>query len=412
MQTRGWISGLMAVVVGGSFAAGLFEPELRAHGGLPEIFSSLRPGGQGRELDPINTYNRVVQLVQEKYYGEAPTPLKMTHTAIRGLLNSLDDPYTRFLDPKEYADVRQENQGEFEGIGAQLENNPTKEGYVRISRPLPNGPAARAGIKRGDMITKIDGKPVPATVDEAVSRIRGKADTPVVLTIKREGQAQTVDIRIIRAPVEFEIVSVDMKPGNIGYIALHQFNEMADPRLEQEIRKLEAQGMQGLVLDLRGNPGGLLESAIDVTSRFVPNGNVVIIEEPGNREVRSVNARKHLRKWPLAILVNGTSASASEIVSGAVKHHKTGTIIGKTTFGKGLVQTLVPLEGGAACLITNAKYLMPSGKDINRGRDQRGGVEPDIVVDVTEEEWMQGKDPQLTKAVEVLTQQIRQASTR
>ncbi|HEU4754114.1 MAG TPA: S41 family peptidase, partial [Armatimonadota bacterium] len=265
MQKKGLFSAFVAIVVVGSFGAGLMEPELRAQGGLPEILSNLRPGGGGQELEPLNTYKKVLDLVQERYVGDVPTERKMTYTAIRGLLNTLDDPYTRFLDPTEYADIRQENQGEFEGIGAQLEGAPTKDGFIRIAKPLPNGPADKAGVKRGDVITKIDGKAVPANVDEAVKMIRGKSGTPVRLTVRRG--AESKDITIVRQPVEFEVVSYAMKEGNIGYISLAQFNEMADPKIERAIKDLESQGMKGLVLDLRGNPGGLLESAIDIASR-------------------------------------------------------------------------------------------------------------------------------------------------
>lgn len=412
MQRRSFFSAFVAVLIVGSFAAGVLEPELRAQGSLPEIFSSLRPTG-ARELDPLNTYKRVMDVVRERYYGEVPTERKMTYTAVRGLLATLDDPYTRFLDPEEYAEIRQENQGEFEGIGAQLEGQPTKEGFIRIDRPLPDGPAQKAGIQRGDLIVKIDGKPVPGTVDAAVRMIRGKAGTPVVLTIRR-GERE-FDVKIVRAPVEFNVVSYAMKQGDIGYVSLGQFNEMADLKLERAIRDLEAKGMKGLILDLRGNPGGLLESAIDIASRFIPQGKEVVqIVEGGEArpEVRRTNGRKFLARWPVVVLVNGTSASASEIVAGAIKDHKAGTVVGKTTFGKGLVQTLIQLEDGSACLITTAKYLTPSGKDINRSRQQRGGVEPDVTVEMTEEQYYKGEDPQLGKAIELIRTQLKAVAAR
>jgi carboxyl-terminal processing protease len=183
---------------------------------------------------------------------------------------------------------------------------------------------------------------------------------------------------------------------------------MADPKIESAFRDLQKRGAKAFVLDLRGNPGGLLDAAIDVSSRFISgNRGVVVIVESNNEEVKKTSARKYLGKTPLVVLVNGTSASASEIVSGAIKDNHAGLIVGKTTFGKGLVQTVVPLEDGSACMITTAKYLTPSRKDINRSRTQRGGVEPDVTVDVTEEQFIEGKDPQLDKAIDLLHEEIR-----
>ncbi|HTE20798.1 MAG TPA: S41 family peptidase [Armatimonadota bacterium] len=410
MKNKGLFPVIVTVAIAGSFAAGIFEPELRAQGGFPEVFSSLRPGANGRELDPLRTYNRVMQDVRDRFYGEFPGERKMTFTAIRGMLASLDDPYTRFLDPKEYAELRQENTGEFEGIGAQLEGLPTKEGYIRISRPIPNGPAAKAGVKRGDMITRVDGKSVQGmSVNEAVESIRGKAGTTVRLTLQRMGESKPIEVAITRQPVEFEVVDFSMKEGKVGYVSLAQFNELADPKLERAIRTLDSQGMKALVLDLRGNPGGLLDAAIDISSRFVPPGKgvVVIVESGGEKDVRRTNPQKHLRgRWPVVVLVNRTSASASEIVAGAVQDNKAGIVVGTTTFGKGLVQTVVPLEGGAACMITTAKYLTPHERDINRSRTQRGGVEPDVTVEVTEEQFNQNEDVQLKKALELLHEKI------
>ncbi len=406
-QSRPLVSLLLGVVVAGTFAAGLFEPELRAQGGFPESIFSVRPAGNGRELEPVNTYGRVLQLVRERYVGEVPTDTKLTYSAIRGLLNSLDDPYTRFLDPEEYNDLRQENDGSFEGIGAHLDPRPTKEGYIRIIKPLAGGPADQAGVKRGDMITHVDGRSVVGmTVDQAVKIIRGRADTVVKLTVIRSGEAKPLVKSITRRPVEFEVVDYRMLEGNVGYVSLAQFNEMADIKMERAIRELERKGMKGLVLDLRGNPGGLLDAAIDISSRFVPgNRDAVIIEEAGGeRDHRKTDSRKFLNaRWPLVVLVNRTSASASEIVAGAVKDNNAGTIMGTTTFGKGLVQTVVPLENGSACMITTARWLRPSGKDINRNREQRGGVEPDVTVEITEEEWLKGQDPQLDRAKSEVT---------
>ncbi len=416
MIRRNTFSVMLAVAISGSFLAGVFEPELRAQGGLPEHIFSLRATGSGPQLDPISTYNKVLQLVTERYYGELPgksenlkPEVKLTYAAIRGMLNTLDDPYTRFLEPVEFNSLKEDNEGEFEGIGAQLDNDKTKEGYIRVSKPIRNGPAAKAGLMKGDLITRINGAAVKdLSVDEAVGKIRGPANTQVRLTILRPSEGKTRDIVITRNSVEFQVVDYELRDGNIGYIYLHTFNELSDPKIQQAIRAMEKEGMRGLVLDLRGNPGGLLESAIDISSRFIPPNKtaVIIVENERNEKRKTSEARFLGGKWPLVVLVNRTSASASEIVAGAIKDNKAGLVVGTTTFGKGLVQTVVPLEGDAACMITTAKYLTPSGKDINRSREQRGGVEPDYFVDITEEQYVKNNDPQLRQAVEILKAQI------
>ncbi len=392
------------------FTFGLFEPELRAQGGLPELLSLLRPSGNGRELQPLNTHKKVLELVKERFYGDVPAETKLTFASIRGMLNRLDDPYTRFLDPEEYADMRLRNQGEFEGIGAELDPQPTRSGLVRISRPMPGGPAERAGIRSGDLILRVNGRSIIGlTVDEVVAAIRGKSGTPLRVMIQTPGRRKPREVVLVRQPVELDVVEHRLVEPGIGYIFLAEFNEIADQRLERSIRDLEKKGMRGLILDLRGNPGGLLDSAVDIASRFIPpRHDVVVIVEPNQEpERRRTIQQKYLAgKWPLVVLVNRTSASASEIVAGAIQDNKAGILLGSTTFGKGLVQTLIPLEGGSACAITTQKYLTPSGRDINRSRDQRGGVNPDVQVDISTEQFLKRKDTQLLRAVEVLHEKL------
>lgn len=410
MKSRRSYTAFVLILALTAFTAGVFAPELRAQGGLPELLSSLRPAGFAEELEPTPTYTRVLQLVRERFYGEVPSTDELTYAAIRGMLNTLDDPYTRFLDPSGYKELLTDNSGEFEGIGAVLLNQKTKDGYVQVIRPIPGGPAEKAGLRRKDSITHVDGKPVKAeTTDKVIGRIKGKAGTSVRLTVERVGEPAPIQITIVRQAVEAEVVRSRMINGNIGYVTLDQFNHIADARLQTAVDDLKRKGAKALILDLRGNPGGLLESAVDITSRLLPpRKEVVIIVEPQNQqEVRRTHPGRNLvGGMPFVVLVNRTSASASEIVAGAVRDHKIGTVVGATTFGKGLVQTVVPLQDGSAAMITTAKYLTPTGKDINRGRDQRGGVEPDIAVEISEEQFIRGEDTQLQKAIEVLQAQL------
>lgn len=401
---------LAGTLVAGSFAAGFFEPELRAQGGLPELFVRSRPVGVGKELEPLNAYQRTVNLILERSLTAPPSERRLTFAAIRGLLSTLDDPYTRFLDPAEYAEMRQRNLGEFDGIGAELSTETGRDGFVRIQRTIPGGPAQKAGLRAGDSIVQVNGRAVKGlSVDQVVEIIRGRAGTVVRLKIRSAGSRLLKSFTLKRAPVPIEIVHSRMLENGIGYIELDEFNEQTDPMLEAALANLKRHQLKGLVVDLRGNPGGLLEAAIDVSSRFVPPQKaVVVIVEPGQEpDRRTTVGKKYLGgAIPLVVLVNRTSASASEIVSGAIQDNKSGTIVGTTTFGKGLVQTVIPLEYGAACVITTQKYLTPNGRDINRTRDRRGGIEPDVVVEVTEDEFLARKDPQLLKGIELLKSRL------
>lgn len=421
MARKHFASALIALCVVISFFLGLtFTPRASsAQGGLPERMAAARATSGSRDLDPLNSYSNVLGELKERYNGTLPTDTKLTYAAVRGLLDTVDDPYTQFLDPEEAKQLNDQNEGEFVGIGALLESQPTKDGFVRISRPLSGTPAQKAGIQKGDLITKVDGKSVVGmTVDQVVKLIRGQPDTAVKILIQRPGATQPQEFKIVRKMVEIEVVEdVSMKEGGVGYLVLNQFNQRADEKLEAAVRDLETQGMKALIIDLRNNPGGLLDVAIDVVSRFIPprdlstgrpNNAVIIVESGGQQDPKLVKPRKYMSpKYPIVVLVNRNSASASEIVAGAFKDTHAGTVVGTTTFGKGLVQTVFSRpQDGSAIKITTHKYLTSKGHDINRTRDHRGGVEPDVQVDLTEEDFFNRKDPQLDKALEILHQKI------
>ena len=433
MRQQRLFSTLLTAGLLGAFVLGLSFPEVRAgvthgqqlaQGGLPESYASLHlPPGDHRGLEPLGAYYRTLVYLKDRYSGDLESDSKLTYAAIRGMLRPLDDPYTRFLDPEMYQEMRERNSGEFVGIGAQLEPELTKDGFVRIHKPLTGTPADKAGLKPFDVILKVDGVSTQAKdrgndqrhVDKVVKMIRGKADTPVRLTIRRHALAHPLEVKIIREPVEFEIVESKMLEGKVGLIWLGEFNELTDTKIDRALTALEAQGMRALILDLRGNPGGTLDAAQEVASRFLPSGGkvVIIVEKGGDPETRKVLEQKHNHRFnqpghmiPIVVLVNRTSASASEIVSGAIKDYQAGTIMGTQTYGKGLVQTVVPLRGGSAIAITTARYLTPKGNDINRGRDRRGGITPDVLVEATEEDYLKQNDVQLKKALDLLHEKI------
>lgn len=408
---------LVMVLLAAAFVAGFQTPDVRANGTdlgkwrasiemMPQRLQSL--AGQSadpstRTLPLIDTYSVVMEQIKANYYGTKPiNERELTYDAIRGCLRALGDPFTRFMDPESYKKMVEENEGNFTGIGAQLDTNKNNEVYVK--EPLEDTPAWRAGIKANDVILAVNGKSIKGmNILDVVKLIRGPADTKVRLTLRRPGVAKPFDKTIVRKVVEFRMVKYRMadEKAKIGYVRLYQFNEKSDQQLDEALAKLEAQHMKGLVLDLRGNPGGLLMSAIDVASRFLESGPVVIIQERGGqRNPYYVEEEKHNHKrYPLAVLVDKSSASASEIVSGAIKDDGVGTLVGVTTFGKGLVQTILPLPDQSAVAITTAKYLTPKGTDINKK-----GIAPDITVEAAED--LDITDPktdnQLAAAIDVV----------
>jgi carboxyl-terminal processing protease len=365
------------------------------------------------QLPVIDTYWTVLNELSDKYYGKKIDEREMTYSAIRGMLEALNDPYTRFLDPKEAKDMREQNEGNFVGIGAHLDTD-KKTHQVYVKEPLEDSPAKEKGLKAGDIIIKVDGKPIAGMdIEDVVSKIRGKQDTVVRLTIHRPKVQKLMEFRIVRRMVQYQMVPTPQmvdETRKIGYIKLRGFNEKSDEQFNAALSALEKRGMKALILDLRDNPGGLLTAAVDIGSRFVESGPIVIIQERGNRRsTLDVETEKHNHKrYPLAVLVNGRSASASEIVAGAIHDNHVGTLIGTTTFGKGKVQTIVPLADFSSVSITTAKYLTPAGTDINKV-----GIKPDLVVEVpdtvesqTDTDDITKNDKQLLKAEDFLRQEL------
>lgn len=374
------------------------------------------------QANPVEDYKAVLALIQKNYYGkvvDAKEKRKLTYEALRGLLAGLRDPFTTFLDPEEWNQMQSTTRGNFEGIGAVL----TQEGAeIKIEEPFENSPAEKAGVKPDDVIVRVDGTPVLGkTVTDVVKLIKGKAGTPVRLTIVR-GKTEK-QITITRARVEPPVVKAFMQDttNKIGYIQLKEFNEKSAEQLQQAFADLKQQGMKALIFDLRGNPGGLLDTAIQVASMFIPRDTkpelknvVVYIHEGSGQENRKVlRGSQYIEgNIPLTVLVNDGSASASEIVSGAIKDYGIATIIGERTYGKGRVQTLYPLPDDSALRLTTALYFPPKHIDINYKHDDEGnripntgGILPDIEVKQPDA-WKGFKDRdndlQMKKATELL----------
>lgn len=421
------ISGLAPLLVFLAFLAGFFYSDMRAgdmrHAlqaaqAMPQQVGAALQMQQDAEqgyLWPVGLYWDVLNRLRTQYY-QPVNERQLTYAAIRGMLAALHDPYTRFMDPSEYRSMQEDTRGDFFGIGAQLQE---KDGQIIIYRPIEGSPADKAGVKAGDVIIEVDRKPVAGIrVDDVVKRIRGPRGTKVELTIRRKGESKPLTITIVRdritSPVAYAYME-DEKLG-IGRVRLEQFNEKSDQLLVQKVRELEQKGLRALILDLRYNPGGLLNVAVEVASRFIDSGPVVLIQEKSGQisKLHAIRGRA-LKPYPLVVMVNQWSASASEIVAGAIRDYKRGIVIGETTFGKGLVQTIFQLQDNSAVAITTAKYLTPSGYDLNRKVDpegqelRRGGISPDIEVKQSEEMTDiddRAHDLQLKRAIEYLKEKL------
>ena len=342
--------------------------------------------GQASDDTPYDTYADVLATLKANYYGKDIDSTQMTYNAIRGMMGATKDRYTRFLDPKGYKAMQEENSDEFVGIGALLGTNPAHQVYV--VKPLPNSPAMRGNVMAGDIILKVNGTSAVKLEDTAVVKlIRGTAGTPVTLTLLRHGVPHPVVIHLVRAPLHQEVVQYTMVDPvhKIGYISLSSFNEESDIQVGKALNALQAQGMKGLVFDLRENGGGLLDIAREVASRFIPDGPVYWLrdrtETQDQLEPTDVDTAQHRLNlhYPLAVLVNGDSASASEVVSGAIKDTGAGVLVGEKTFGKGIVQTIQGLPDGSAVLITTQHYYTAHKNDIHHK-----GIEPNVHVTISD----------------------------
>ena len=301
----------------------------------------------------------------------------LSHGAIKGIMDALNDPYSAFLDPQMYQMFQSDLAGKFEGIGAQVSLN--ADGRPMIVAPLPDSPAAKAGIKTGDVILAVDGKSTEGmTLVEVVLIIRGQAGTPVTLTVLHEGETTPVDITITRAEITSSSVSWEMK-GNIAYIKIFQFGETTNDELNKALESIDLQKTTGIILDLRSNPGGLVSTVVDVASHFIKEGTIItLVDNKGNRTSDSVHPNGVFTDLPMVVLVDQYSASGAEVLTGALKDYKRATVAGVKTFGKGSYDIDIPLKDGSDIYLTIGRWLTPNGQLI-----EGKGIEPDYVLTVT-----------------------------
>lgn len=362
-----------------------------------------KDSGKNDQID-FSLFWSAWNLLKEKYVDTGSLDArKLFYGAINGMLAATGDPYTTFFDPEENKKFGEDISGNFEGIGAELG---IKNGILTVIAPLQGAPAEKAGLRAGDKIIKIDGKAsADMSIEEAVDHIRGKKGTSVTLTIFREGSQETQDIVIQRNTIEVKSVKLEFKDNGIALIEITRFGDDTTKGFADAITKVKNQKAKGLIIDLRNNPGGYLESSVDIASKLLPDNKIVVIEESGDKSQKKIMTRGGdvASGIETVVLINEGSASASEILAGALKDNRAEnvTLVGKKSFGKGSVQEFINLPQGTAIKITVARWLTPNGKQINEQ-----GIKPDIEVDLTNDDFNNNKDPQLDAAIKVLKDKL------
>jgi carboxyl-terminal processing protease len=350
---------------------------------LIENFSQAQ--NQSETYEQLNLFGDVFERVRSEYVDPV-TDKELVKHSINGLLSNLD-PHSSYLDKEDYKDIQVQTRGEFGGLGIEVT---MEDGLVKVVSPIDDTPAFKAGIEAGDLIVQIDDEPVIGlTLSEAVEKMRGKVGTEIVVTIRRKDE-DLFDVTIVRDIIKIRSVRHRIE-GNIGYIRITTFNEQTQPGLEKAIKEIKKElgsKIAGYVLDLRNNPGGLLDQAISVSDSFLDKGDIVSTRgrHPEGNSKSSARKGDLTDGQPIVVLVNGGSASASEIVAGAIQDNRRGIVMGTKTFGKGSVQTIISLGQHGAMRLTTARYYTPSGTSI-----QAKGIEPDIIVETAKIEQLGGK---------------------
>jgi carboxyl-terminal processing protease len=397
--------GLAVVFAAAAFFSGLqLGSDMEAGVKLEAIAYSLFTSQADPATDvDLNQFWRVWNLMEEKYVSGSTSQQiskeERLEGAIEGLVKSYNDPYTIYLPPKDAEQFEEDISGNFSGVGMEVG---IRDNIITVISPLPGTPAEKAGIVAGDAIVRIDDKTTEdMSIDKAVNLIRGEKGTEVKLTIYREGEQEFLEIPVVRDTILVPTIKTELK-GDVFIISLFSFNAIAEMKMQEALREYVNSGANKIILDLRGNPGGFLQSAVSIAGYFLPAGKVVVRENFGENIDEQVfrSQGKSLKQYTpeeIVVLINKGSASASEILAGALKEHGVATLIGETTFGKGSVQELVELPDGSSLKVTVARWLTPNGTSISDG-----GLAPDIKIGRTPQQVLDDEDPQLEAALKWL----------
>jgi carboxyl-terminal processing protease len=415
---RGGLIGAVAVIMllgsfSGGFLVGHFLPFQNSGqpiiGSAPESLPTVSPQQQSATPQDVQTlfkpFWEAWNIVHDQYVDQPVNDVVLMQGAIRGMMDALGDKHSSYMDPTTYKDANEGLAGQYEGIGAWVD---TTSDYLTIISPIPGSPAEKAGLQPGDKVIAIDGKDMTG-VDAELARqqVLGPAGTKVVLTVAREGESKPLEFSITREKIVVKSASGKMLDNGIGYVQITTFGDNTTSELRATLKDLMAQKPKGLVIDLRNNGGGYLQTAVEVASEFIPKG-VVLYEQYGNgtRNTYDVIPGGQATEIPLVVLINEGTASASEIVSGAIQDYGRGKLVGVTSYGKGSVQNWVPLsDNEGAVRVTIAKWLTPKERSISNV-----GLTPDVTVEITDADRQAGRDPQLDKAIQVLLDEVNNGS--
>lgn len=347
---------------------------------------------QGKKLELLD------RLIDQYYIGEVDKDA-LSEGIYKGYIEGLEDPYSAYYDEEQTEQMNESLSGEFGGIGA-LMSQDKDTGVITILQVYEDSPAMKAGMEDGDTLYKVEGEEVTGEdLSEVVSKVKGEKGTRVTVTVRRAGTGEEKELTITRDTIEAQTVSWEMKENQTGYLRISEFDSVTYEQYKNALEELEGQGMQRLIVDLRGNPGGSLETVSDILDLMLPEGLIVYIEDKNGEKTEYTSDEEHQFTKPLAVLIDGNSASASEIYAGAIQDYGTGTIIGTRSYGKGVVQSVFDLQDGTSVKLTMAEYFTPKGRNID-GK----GIEPDVEVEYVYDDEHPEADNQLEKAMEVLGQ--------
>ncbi len=390
---------ILFILIAGSFRAGYVSGN-KGYTFEPKDFKIINQADQPKTVD-YSLLWKAIDVVNNNYIDRPINQEQVLYGAIRGAVAASGDQYTQFFDPKELESFKVDLKGSFDGIGAEIGK---RNNNLVIIAPLDDSPSAKAGLLAKDVIVAVDGQQSAEwSVEQAVQKIRGPKGSEVTLTIYREGRTKTFDVKIKRQTIEVKSVKSEIKTINnkkIAIIKLSRFGDDTKALFDRSVTDALASGAQGLVLDLRNDPGGYLQTAVDIASNWVPKDGLIVSEARSDSDKTPYKSFGYgrLTSMKTVVLINGGSASASEILAGALQDNKLATLVGEKSFGKGSVQELIDLPGGSAVKVTIAKWITPGGRNLHKD-----GLVPDIEVVLSEEDIAGQKDPQLEKALEEVT---------